>query len=359
MIDLNDSLLRFYVRAGFGPNARAQIYSTLAMLLDNGVQLIKAIDRLYAVHSQDGRKASAPVALFLAEARTQIREGKPLSAAVARFTDREEASIIEAGERSGQLRQAFKEAIENIQRKKKIGAAIWGGAAYPSVLTVMLAVMLHIVATRLMPQLAKAVDLESLSGSALVLHKLSSFVVNQGLIALIVLTVLVAACAYSLPRLTGRLRTKLDMLPPWSIYKASTGATFLLNFAVMVQSGIKQLDALQQLNSRAAPYLRERIGATIEGIKRGRNFGEALHDCGLDFPSAESVRLLLLLSDNSGFDRTLHSFAVEWANNTVARVQRIMTLFFYAALFAVGGTALLIVTSTTEIQNAIEASSSR
>lgn len=359
MIDLNDWLLRKYVRLGFGPDERAQLYTTLAMLLENGVQLVKAIDRLYGVHSLDGKNTKGPIAIFLAEARAQIRDGKPLSAALSRFIDREEASIIEAGERAGQLRQAFKEAIANIKRKKEISNAIVAGTAYPAVLCAMLCVMLYIVAKKLMPQLAKTIDLESLGGSAFILHKLSAFVINYGIASLVGLAIIGAAIAWSLPNLTGRFRVKLDKLPPWSIYRANTGAAFMLNTAVMVQSGIKLLDALQQLHSNAAPYLRERIGATIEGIKRGRNLGEALNDSGLQFPSNEAVRLLLLLSDNSGFDKTLHSFAIEWANTTVVRVKAIMKLFFFAALFAVGGTAILIVTSTTEIQNAIEDSNQR
>lgn len=356
---MNDWLTRKYVRLALGHDARAQIYTTLAMLLENGVQLIAAVDKLYEVHSDNGKNPRSAAAIFLAEARIQIRDGKPLSTAFSRYIDQEEASIIQAGERSGHLRQAFRDAIDNIRRKKEITSAVRGGAAYPALLSVMVVVMLYIVATKLMPQLGKAIDLDTLSGPAWVLHFLSSSVINYGLLAGIAGGLTVAWVAWSLPRLTGKLRVKLDLLPPWSIYRASAGAAFMLNVAVMVQANIKLLDALQQLYETATPYMRERIGATIQGIQRGRNLGEALADSEFNFPSKEAVRLLLLLAGNSGFDKTLHNFSIEWADATVLRVKRIMKTFFYAALIALGGTAILIVSSTTEIQSAIEASNQR
>ena len=347
-----------YVRWMLAPDVRAQIYTTLAMLLENKVQLINALDKLYEVYSNGGKQRSA-ASIYLAEARTVIREGQPLSKAFARYISAEEASIIQAGERSGRLREAFRDAIDNIKRKTAIRNAVLSGAAYPVVLTGLLITMLYIVATRLMPTLARAIDLETLSGPAYWLHVMSSLLMGYGLYAAIAIVVAGGWVAWSMPNLTGKTRVRLDRFPPWSVYRASNGSSFLLNVAVMVQSGIKLLDALNQLYQTANPYMQERIGAVIQGIQRGRNLGEALDDCEMEFPDRKAVRLLLLLAGNSGFEESLQNFSIEWADETVARVQAMMRLFFIVALMAVGGTAVMIVSSTAEIQSAIEQSTQR
>lgn len=348
-----------YVRLTLTPDVRAQIYTTLAMLLENKIQLIAALDKLFEVYSDGGKATYSAACIFLAEARSVIREGHPLSRAFSRYISAEEASIIQAGERSGRLREAFRDAIDNIKRKTVIRKAVLAGAAYPILLSAMLCIMLYIVATRLMPTLGKAVDLDSLTGSAWALNVISGAMMDYGLIGGIAFVLLAVWIAWSMPNLTGKKRVRLDRLPPWSVYRASNGSSFLLNVAVMVQSGIKLLDALTQLHASATPYMRERIGAVIQGIQRGRNLGEALADCEMEFPDRKAVRLLLLLAGHSGFEESLQNFAIEWADETVARVQATMRLFFVAALMAVGGLAVMIVSSTAEIQSAIEQSSQR
>jgi type II secretory pathway component PulF len=351
-----DKLMEHYVKLTLSADLRAQIYTTLALLLENKVQLIKALEKLYEVYSDEGKNRYSAPAIFIADAHAIIREGKPLSAAFARYISTEEASIIQAGERSGRLREAFRDAIENIKRKQAIRAAIVGGATYPAILAIMLCVMLYIVSSRLMPTLAKAVDLDALTGSAAILRALSSGFTNYGVAAGVVLAGFVAWVAWSMPRLTGKLRVRLDRLPPWSVYRASNGSAFLLNVAVMVQSGIKLLDALQQLFENANPYMQERIGAAIQGIQRGRNLGEALADSELEFPDRKAVRLVQLLAGNSGFEESLQNFAVQWADESVARVKASMKVFFMVGIMATGGMAVLIVSSTADIQSAIEQS---
>lgn len=356
MTDATQWLTTRWVRLALSPDLRAQIYTTLAMLLENKVPLVRALDKLYEVHSDGGKDNYAAASIFLAEARAIIREGKPLSEAFGNYISTEEASIIQAGERSGRLREAFRDAIDNIKRKKQIRSAIRSGAAYPIVLSILLGFMLYIVAKRLMPTLAKAVDLDTLSGATHWLNVISSAFINYGVLAGVVSAVAIGAIAWSLPNLTGRLRVRLDRLPPWSIYRANHGSAFLLNVAVMLQSGIKLLDALQQLYDNAEPYMRERIGAAIQGIQRGRNLGEALADTDMDFPDRAAVRLLRLLAGNSGFEQSLQNFAIQWADDTVARVQATMRIFFMVSILAVGGMAILIVSSTAEIRDVIQQS---
>lgn len=54
--------------------------------------------------------------------------------------------------------------------------------------------------------------------------------------------------------------------------------------AVMLRSGINQLDALTSLQRNASPWLKERLSAIHYGVSAGKNFGTALKLAGHQIP---------------------------------------------------------------------------
>lgn len=352
---LNHGLVRLQLSA----DVRKQIYTLLAFMLDNGNKMDESLKELYGIFSDDGKKAGAAPAVFLYEALMRTKEGRPLSDAVARYVSPEEASMIAAGERSGRLRDAFHYAIDNLEKQKEVRGAVVKGSAYPLVLLSLLVALLLLVSYKLMPSLAKTVDLSMLSGPAAWLNMIANFVTNQGPYLAGAVVALVAWVAWSMPNITGSFRYRLDKLPPWSVYRAMQGTTFLLNVGVMLRSGIPLLTILTLLAKTASPYMRERIDACIRGTNAGLNLGEALHRAELDFPDPMAVRLIRVFASRDGFDAALDSFAREWSATTVQRVKTAMSGFFYAALLAVACLLIVITMSMGDIQAVLQSSADR
>lgn len=338
---------------------RGRIYKMLALLLDNNVLLVDALGEMYAVISHDGKKPNRPGAVMLYECRQMVSEGHSFASAIKKWVSEEEGALIAAGEKSGNLREAFKDALGLIATRKKIIGAVVGKSIYPVMLLAVLCYLLYIVSTKLVPSLTSAAPPEVWTGAARLLYLTSEFVTGFGVLTLGIFVAVVVAIGLSFARLTGTLRYRLDKFPPWSIYRLVTGAIFLQNVAVLIRSGVKLHDALLLLTDNANPYLRERVDAAIHGTTKGLNLGEALEAAEFDFPDREAVKYIRLLANREGFDRALSNFSEEWIEVSVTKVQVAMNLFFIATLLGVGAFAGMIVTAGTDIQTIIEANAER
>lgn len=353
---LLEPLNRRLAKITFSSSVRLDFYRSLILLLNNHVRLNEALNELYTVYSQGGKKRSAPVAIVINECLQQMNDGESFSEAISWWLPPEEAMLLQAGELAGRLGEAFNEAEKIMVARKKIAGAIFGAIAYPLVLFSMMGFLLHMVATDLVPKLAKVVDPSKWSGAAGILRDIASFVTHYGLTSVLTLIVLIFAIAISLPRLRGPLRVVLDNLPPWSIYRLVYGATFLLNVGALIKSGMRLNSALDKLNEGTNPWLQERITAALEGLSEGKNFGEALTDSGYHFPDKKANRFLAVISTYSGIDTAIINFGNRWLEETVNKIQSVSKLMLMSGVASVGITMLLVIAGAGGIQDAIQAS---
>jgi len=351
---LVQTLSERFLRMQLTPALRREIYMLLAFMLENNNKMDVSLKELYGIYSKDGKRPGHPAAVFLYEALQRTKEGRPFNEAISRYVTPEETSMIASGERAGRLREAFEYSIDRLDKQKQIQRAVLGGLAYPAFLIAILAGLLFVVSYKLMPALAGTVDLTMLSGSLKYLNLIATFVTGHGLSLAVVIAVLTAWTVWSLPRVTGPLRYRLDKLPPWSVYRAMQGASFLLNVGVMLRSGAPLLGILTLLNKNATPYMQERIGAFIRGTNAGLNLGEAMLRSELDFPDEMAVRLIRVFASRDHFDTALDQFAKQWAESTVDRIKKAMSGVFYASIIAVGVLVLLVVLSMADIQSVMD-----
>lgn len=318
--------------------------------------MIDALDELHGIYSDDGKNLGSPAAIFLYEAKAVVSQGRPFSEALKRWVVPEEASLVATGEKSGNIEFAFESAINLVKANSAIRWAVIGSAIQPAMMAVMLVVQLGIVSYLLVPELTSFVDPAALGGAAAVLVRIADVVGTIGPFALPASVVIAAWSLWSLPRLRGPLRLKLERIPPWSTYRAVVGSTFLSNVAVMLRNGIGLEAALLQLRNTATPYLEERIDGALHGIRQGLNFGEALYSSEMQFPAPFAIRMIRPLASKEGFDMSLEEYAKEWAEDTVATVKSAMALIQNMVLIAIALIVILVPLSTLDIKAAIEAS---
>lgn len=342
------------VKRGFGPDLRRQLYRALSTLLRNREPMIDALGQLYGIYSDDGRRPSAPAAVFLYEAQAVVSQGRPFSDALRNWVGPEEASLVATGEKSGRIEQAFESAIKLVKANSAIRGAIIGAATYPVMMILVLLVQLGVISYYVVPELTATVDPDILGGAARVLMLISNAVVTFGPYLLPATAALVAWSTWSLPRLTGAPRLALERVPPWSTYRAIVGSTFLSNIAVMLRNGIPLEAALEQLRTTASPYLAERIDGALHGVRQGKNLGDALHLSEMQFPDTFAIRMIRPLASKDGFDVALDEYATEWAGETLVTVQRAMGLVRNLVLVAIAAVVVLVPLATLDIKAAIE-----
>lgn len=335
----------------FGSKERIQFYESLCALLENGVGIDDALEELRAIFSDGGKKRRDPTALATAGISQAVRNGKSLGDACQRWMPYQETAIIAAGERSGALVQAFLDCVQMIEARGRILSLILSVTVYPIMLWAMMAYLLHVIASRMVPAMTRVSNPEGWTGIPYLLYQVSSYVNNWGLLTLIVVLSVIVLATGSLPYLTGPLRVRLDRLPPWSIYKALHGSTFLLNISVMLKANINQIEALQSLQRGATPWLRERLIAAIYGVNQGKNFGEALRLAGHEFPDKTAVQFLCVLATRKGFSEAIHRFSNRWIEQTLKQVERYTKAFLTFSTIAMGLLMLLVVSGAFSLQS--------
>ncbi|RQR11273.1 secretion system protein F [Burkholderia stagnalis] len=324
-----------FIRYQFDAKARLDFYRVVSRLLRNGVLIHEILDDMYRVASEDGRRPRLPKAVILHECRMAIAEGRALSSALERWAGHQEASLIAAGEGSGNLADALDDAAHYVKSKKGVAGAVAQVVAYPSVLGGLICVLLNIVAEKLVPKFAMTSDPSTWEGSGRALYIMSELVNRYGvLIGALVLSTVVLAVT-TLGRFTGPVRVHLDKFPPWSIYRMLNGSSFLLNVSVLIAAGIKLADALESLTEHATPYLRERIEAVLYGVKMGSNFGAALRKAGYNFPDEEAIQFIEMIAGRDGFEAAMKEYAKDWLNDSVERVTAMASVIFNAFMLVI------------------------
>ncbi|MEW9809763.1 MAG: type II secretion system F family protein [Candidatus Symbiodolus clandestinus] len=353
---LNDKLTADLAKLSFSGGVRLDFYRSLMLLLDNQIRLNEALSELHRVYSQEGKHPHQPVAMVIQDCLNQMNEGRPFTEALTAWVPNEEAMLLQAGEASGKLSEAFTDAERIMVAKKQIVGAIAGACAYPLVLFLLTGFLLNMIATELVPKLAQVVDPNKWSGPAAVLYQLANYVQHYGVLTVVVIVVVIISAIGSLSWLGTPLRIWLDNIPPWSIYRMVHGATFLLNISALIKSGMRLNVALEQLTERANPWLRTRLEAAAEELAIGKNFGEALNDTGYHFPDKKANRFLAVIAAYSGIDVAMAKFGNSWLEETVAYIQRIAKLIMVMGVMAVGVTMLVVIAGAGGLQDVIQSS---
>jgi type II secretory pathway component PulF len=230
-------------------------------------------------------------------------------------------------------------------------SAVIAGSTYPLVLLGMVAMLLHQIATNMVPQFEKILPPEKWTGPAVGLKVVADWVNGYGSFGMIFFTCFAAWVIWSMPNMNkSRLRVYLDRIPPWSIYRMLNGSTFLLNFSLMLASNVKMQRTLEIMKNNASPWLKERIGAAIAGVNKGHSFGEALHRSGYEFPDRRAVQFLRLLSEQEDFDKKLVSFGQRWLTKSVKGVQYASKALLSICIALMGFLIMLILGGVIGIQ---------
>ncbi|MFD2274651.1 hypothetical protein ACFS07_35730 [Undibacterium arcticum] len=92
----------------------------LTLLLDNGVILKVAVEKLYGVFSEEGKKPRNIIAMVCQDCLMGINDGKAISDVLFNWVSFDEYSLIQAGEKNrGTCRRLFRKAKMVIESKKR------------------------------------------------------------------------------------------------------------------------------------------------------------------------------------------------------------------------------------------------
>ncbi|MGJ3289499.1 type II secretion system F family protein [Klebsiella sp. PL-2018] len=347
-------LRRSIVRRTFSGEYRTRFYDALRFMLDNNISLRDALDKMRNAWTDFGQKWH-PFAELTDDLTDALRENagdNTLDATLGRWLPADEAAVLSAGIHGGDLPGALQFATELTGARKRIMAAVAQMSIYPLGLVIMLSGTLFVVNTKLIPVLSRMSAPDTWDGAIGFIWHLSAFLDTWGVACAAAIVCLVVMIALSVPRLTHPVafRKALDQWLPWSLYRDIQGAAFLLNLAALMKAGVGAGDALLLLDRTASPWLSQRLLAAHAALREGAGPGQALRDCGMDFPSREAVNFLSLL-DGDGATDIVANYGRRWLEQSLDNINQRAVRLRLVMLFALLGSLGLLVLIVTEVQN--------
>ncbi|EXU75293.1 type II secretion system F family protein [Erwinia mallotivora] len=341
------------VRATFSGQYRQPFYETLRFLLENRKALKEAFTLIGDVHTDFGRRWH-PYSELIQDCLEGVRDNRPgrsLRDVLAAWAPNEEAALISAGMETGNIPRALLQADKLIVARRRIIGQVIFASVYPVALALLSAGLLSANNQALVPTLSKISDPERWTGALGIMNGVAHWSSDWGMVAAGGGVSLILLAFWSLPRWCGRLRSYADFLLPWSVYKDLQGAVFLMNVGALLGAGVPELKTLQTLNGFASPWLRERIEAAMDCMHDGNSLGQALRNCGYDFPSREAVNYLSLLDNGDGAAELIGNYADRWLEQALVRVARRANVTKLFSLVLIMSFFLLILLMVMQIQD--------
>ncbi len=344
-----------FIKMQFSAKQRLGIYNKLIKFLKNGVSLPQALDIMWNFASDDGKKPKQPLAIILDHWRNRVRDGANFGTAIQGWVPERDVTIIASGEIAGNLIIALENAVYIHSGSKQIRAAIIGGLAYPILLVAVAIGFMYIVSTQVVPAFEGIRPRELWTGSGASLATLSDLVNNYLNAFLIFIAVMIVLIVWSLPRWTGKIRSKLDNVAPYSLYRLFSGAGFLLSMSAMIKAGVSVPQALRIMKKNSNPWYKERVNGALGYINNGKNFGEALYMTGHNFPDKETVADLRAYASLDGFDETLQKLGAEWMEDSIEKIKQQSAVMKNVAFILLGLVFMWIASGIFSLQQQVTA----
>jgi len=297
---------------------RVKMYDKMRSLISNTMSMNQVINKLL------GRKKphqiyTQPDTAFLYAASEGFSEGKPLSEILKDWATPGEVMLIKSGEDSGNLQQAF-ETIKNLLEKTaSMKKAVIGELGYPVFLILLLFGMIIGFAKFMLPTLTSMSDPVNWDAKSKALYSLST-TFNENWVAIVVsIIVLCSVITYTVPRLRGKLRDRLDSFPPYSIYKTIQSGLLLISLGTLMSSGVSFRKSLVSIQENSGPYLSDKVKEIVDNVDSGMDNGKAINtkfigrigDDIEDYSSGSSIEEALSQLGNTAINETVESIKVK------------------------------------------------
>ena len=331
---------------------RLKIYRKIASLMSNRFSLMNSLDMLHATITNDGKNPNEPMAIAIASWGNALQNGQPFSEALRGWAPDRERLMLSVGDVSD-LESALRNLIRVTEGTTKMVRPIISAVSYPAFLLMMVTLIIYGIGAYMVPPMIDAAPNTRWTGMAKSLADLSAWIQVYWPIAFSIVPILGIIIYATIGSWTGVVRSYVDNLPPWSLYKIFVGITWLLALSALVKGGTPVSNALRALRRDSTRYLAERIDKTLVFINNGDNLGQALSKTGLNFPDPEIIADLKIYSEMDNFEEALEKLANTWLEDSAYVIEQRASILNMVALLAVSAIIAWAVMGTFVMQDQI------
>lgn len=302
----------------FGVQERIRVWKKLHTQIRNNMRLEESLRQLL----RHAKESKSPLEGIFSHILTTLGHGRPLDAALDGIASQEEIMLIASAQSGGKLAEGFALAIRVLEAKGVMRKCLVTNLSAPILMFLACIAMMVVIALHVMPQLALVSDPRTWSGASYVLYLLSSFIASWwGIVAGIAFLAALVVVFVSFRFWTGAGRRLADRLIPWSIYRLTVGTVWLYTIATRMKAGQHFSQILSRMEGTSSPYLREIVSAILRHSRHGEDFGTALQDSGMAFPSREIVDDMRVYARMPEFQERMAEIADTWLEDGVEKVK--------------------------------------
>ena len=330
-------------RAGVGRGRKVDVRKflafnqELAVLLKAGLPLLQALDLMVT------RMKEGIFRTVLTDVRDRVRTGEDLSDAFAahgRLFPRLYPSILKAGERSGELELVLRRFIRYqklvLDARKRVVSAL----VYPIVLVTLSFAMILIMLIFVVPKFQQFFE-----GSGVELPLITRVTLTVGLAfqsnwLLILLVLGIGGTAFWQWRKTESGQGAIDSLQlrlpiMGSILHRFSLSEYCRSLATLLTGGMPLVPALEISTAAVGnSEIRRKLEPTIQGVREGAAFHEALEDTGIFTDLA--IDMVQVGEATGALDEMLSNVSDFFDEQVETRMQRVLTLIEPAMLVFMG-----------------------
>lgn len=329
----------------YSPRTRAETYEMLAALVKNGKPLTSAIAQIRDRYIKKKR----PGASLLIAWSSAMSHGRTLADALRGYVPETESVVIAAGEKSDDMHAAFLNAASVARGSAQMFGAVFAEMSMPVMLFFMLIGLVVGFATQVAPDLVKAIPIQFYTPVQRSLFQFSGHVNDWYVVGLILLLVMVVVIGRSITTYVGKYRYILDKLPPWSIYRAYSSASFMISLSALIRSGVPIAEAVGFVRTKSSVWTRGHLGIMLQRLRAGLAPGDAMDTGMLTDLTAD---LIALYSGTTDFHKAMSGIGAEAINDGVLSIRKKAAVMRLISLITVGGFVLWIAVSLVTLGQA-------
>lgn len=346
---INYAYARFWCRY-MSTSERLRFYKKLASLIRNRFSLVDALDRLYAIASEDGKKTGEVMAIGIATWARRMQNGESFSQALDGWAPVGERLLLSVGD-TAYMDRALDNVIEVVEGQNHLTAPLIEAISYPSFLFIAAFFVIYGIGAFIVPPMVDASPNVKWTGTAATLVGLSDWIAVYWYWMIVFVVGFFVSIILSLIFMTGRVRGFLDHAPPWSLLKIINGVSFLLALAALVKAGTPVSQALRIMRNDSNAYIRVRIDEALKYVNNGMNIGDALYETKYEFPDKEIVGDLRVYAELDNFSESLDAIGKEWLRESEQMILAKAGLLNTFAILVVSGIIAWAVFGTYELQD--------
>jgi type II secretory pathway component PulF len=248
-------------------NVRADIYENLAAQLSNaGSRRVETLPEIFGAWAKRDAARGLGVATIYQAIEQRLRKGQTFSQALKGFVPTDEAMVLDAGEASGRLPEAFNAALTSQGAKEEMRGAMAGAMAQPIFNFLGLIVSSVALGKMLWPDLMATFAEKYWPTWCMPMIHFDLWVASNWFVLPLGL-VLLPIYYVTLPTWTGRSRQFFDHIPPWSLYRDRNASSLLVVFAGLIKAGLTVDEAIKRISKTSTPYMKWHLSLMAKRMK--------------------------------------------------------------------------------------------